>query len=95
MIPCRRHKCALNICACLSGVGVSGDDIGGRETWWSERTFELEGEVICEMSAFVIATEEEEGVGVPDLERPQVQYALNDRISCRWSRVLIQDAPLY
>jgi len=50
---------------------------------WLERTFELEGEVICEMSAFVIATEEEEGVGVPDLERPQVQYALRGGMSCR------------
>jgi len=37
-----------------------------------ERTFELEGEVICKMPAFMIATEEEEGVRVPDLERPQV-----------------------
>jgi hypothetical protein len=54
-----------------------------REVRWLERTFELEGEVICEMSAFVIATEEEEGVGVPDLERPQVQYALHGGMSCR------------
>ena len=31
MIPYRRHKCALNICACLSGVDISGDDIGKRD----------------------------------------------------------------
>ena len=40
------------------------------------RTFEFEGKVIGEMSTFVISSQEEEGVGVPDLERPEVKYAL-------------------
>jgi hypothetical protein len=31
-------------------------------------TFQFEGEVVSQMSAFVVAAEEEEGVGVPYLE---------------------------
>jgi hypothetical protein len=59
------------------------------------RTFKLEGEIICEMPAFVIATEEKECIGVPNLERPQVQYALHREMSCRMSRYFVYDAPLY
>jgi hypothetical protein len=33
-------------------------------------TFEFEGEIIRQMSAFVITSQKEEGVGVRDLERP-------------------------
>lgn len=40
---------------------------------------ELEGEVVGEMAAFVVASEEEEGVGVPDLEGPEIQNALRSR----------------
>jgi hypothetical protein len=39
-------------------------------------TNESEGEVVCQMPAFVVAAKKEEGVGVPDLERPEIQYAL-------------------
>ena len=39
-------------------------------------TFELEGEVVGEVTALVVASEEKEGVWVPDLERPQVQHTL-------------------
>lgn len=38
--------------------------------------FEFEGEVVCQMPALMVATEEPEGIGVPDLERPQVKDAL-------------------
>lgn len=37
---------------------------------------QLECEVIREMSALVISSEQEERIGVPDLQRPQVQDAL-------------------
>ena len=40
------------------------------------RTFEFESKVVGEMATFVVSSEEEERVGVPDLERPEVEYAL-------------------
>ena len=39
--------------------------------------FKLECEVVCQMAAFVVTTEQPQRVGVPDLQRPQVQYALD------------------
>ena len=39
-------------------------------------TFELEGKVVGQVAALVIAPQEEERVGVPHLERPEVQDAL-------------------
>lgn len=39
-------------------------------------TLLFEGEVLCEMSALVVPSEEEQGVGVVDLQSPQVQYTL-------------------
>lgn len=36
------------------------------------RTFQFESKVICQMPALMIAAQEEEGVGIPDLEGPQV-----------------------
>ncbi len=38
--------------------------------------FELEGEVVGQVAAFMVASEEPEGIGIPDLERPKVQHAL-------------------
>jgi hypothetical protein len=38
--------------------------------------FELEGEVVGQMAAFVVATKEPQGVGIPNLQRPQIQNAL-------------------
>jgi hypothetical protein len=38
--------------------------------------FQLEGEVISQVTAFVVATKEPQGVGIPDLQRPQIQDAL-------------------
>ena len=38
---------------------------------------QLEGEVVSKMTAFVVASEEPEGVRVPDLERPEIQDALD------------------
>jgi hypothetical protein len=32
------------------------------------------------MSALMIATEEEDGIGVPDLERPEVENTLRGRL---------------
>ena len=38
------------------------------------------------MAALVVAAQEEEGVGVPDLERPEVEHALPSRLAVsRWA----------
>ena len=39
-------------------------------------TLLFEGEVLCEMPALMVASEEEEGVGMVDLQSPEVQYTL-------------------
>jgi hypothetical protein len=44
--------------------------------WEDGRTFELEGEIVGQVAAFVVASQEEQGVGVPHLQGPQVQHAL-------------------
>ena len=41
-----------------------------------KHTLELKGEVIRQMTTFMVTPEEEEGIGVPDLETPQVEDAL-------------------
>ena len=43
--------------------------------------FELEGEVVGQVPALVVSAEEEEGLGVPYFQRPQVQHALRIRKS--------------
>lgn len=42
-------------------------------------TLLFEGEVLREMPALVVPSEEEERVGVVDLQSPQVQYTLRER----------------
>jgi len=42
---------------------------------------ELEGEVVCQMSALVIATQQPECIWVPDLESPKVENALRKSAS--------------
>jgi hypothetical protein len=44
--------------------------------WEDGRTFELEGEIVGQVAAFMVASQEEQGVGVPHLQGPQVQYTL-------------------
>ena len=39
-------------------------------------TFQLECEVLCEMSALVVASQQEQGGGIVDLQCPQVQHTL-------------------
>lgn len=39
-------------------------------------TFLFEGEVLCEVSALMVPTQEEKCVGVVDLERPEVENTL-------------------
>ena len=39
---------------------------------WGQRTLELEGEVVGQMPTFVVASEKEKGLGVPDFQGPQV-----------------------
>lgn len=39
-------------------------------------TLLLEGEVLCEVPALVVPSEEEEGAGVVDLQRPEEQNTL-------------------
>jgi hypothetical protein len=31
-------------------------------------TFKFEGEIICQMTTFMVSAQQEQGVGVPDLE---------------------------
>jgi hypothetical protein len=38
--------------------------------------FEFEGEVVGQMAALVVSSKKPEGVGVPDLQGPEVQNAL-------------------
>ena len=38
--------------------------------------FELECEVVGQMAAFVIASQQPESIRIPDLERPEIEYAL-------------------
>ncbi len=54
--------------------------------------FKLEGEVVGEMAAFVIASEEPESVGVPDLEGPQVEDALDCQSSYKLVGITDLDA---
>lgn len=42
-------------------------------------TFLFEGEVLCEVPALVVTPEHEEGCGVVDFERPEVQHTLQAR----------------
>lgn len=42
---------------------------------------EFEREVVGQMSAFVVSPQEEKSVRVPDLERPQVQHALDGEVT--------------
>ena len=41
--------------------------------------FYLEGEVVCQMAAFVVPSQHEESCTIPHLERVQVKNALNKR----------------
>lgn len=43
--------------------------------------FQLECEVVREMAALMISTEKPESVGVPDLQRPEVQNTLNTEVA--------------
>ena len=41
-------------------------------------TFELEGEVVRQVTALMVTTEEEQSIGVPYFEGPEVQYTLDN-----------------
>lgn len=45
----------------------------------TELTLLFKGKILCEMSALVVASEEEERVGVVDLQGPQVQHTLVEK----------------
>ena len=45
-------------------------------------TFLFEGEVLCEVAALVVPTQEEDGAGVVDLQRPEVENALRTEEEC-------------
>lgn len=52
--------------------------------------FQFEGEVICQMPAFVVSTKKPESVGIPYLQRPEVEDAL------QWSersKFMPEDSP--
>lgn len=73
----RVHACFVDALGVLSFTyqwtyGQSAKALLLRENF----TFKLEGEVIRQMSTLVITTKQEECVGVPNLERPQVEYTL-------------------
>jgi hypothetical protein len=61
----RQRQCAERVHACL----VNGFRV-------FVLALELECEVVGQMPALVVAAEQPERVGVPDLQRPQVQNAL-------------------
>lgn len=42
---------------------------------------ELEGEVVCQVTAFVVSSEQPQGLGVVDLQRPEVQDALDAEVA--------------
>ena len=44
--------------------------------------FEFEGEIVCQMPALMVSAEEPQSVGIPDLERPEVQYTLCRSATC-------------
>ena len=44
-------------------------------------TFLFEGEVLCEVSALVVPAQQEQRVGVVDLQGPEVQHALRRQTS--------------
>ena len=60
-----RRKSVLSICVCLC-INV----MSGHRTWRMGLAFEFEREVVSEVTAFVVATEEEQGVWIPDFQRP-------------------------
>lgn len=39
--------------------------------------FELEGEIVCQMPALMISSQEPQGVGIPNLEGPEVEHTLD------------------
>lgn len=43
--------------------------------------FQLEGKIVGQMTAFMVASKQPEGIGIPNFERPQVQDALLSEIS--------------
>jgi hypothetical protein len=65
----------------LAFVPSSGTGSGYKR---ARPTFEFEGEVVRQMSTFVITAKQKEGVRVPDLERPEVQHALT---ALSWMRI--------
>ena len=46
------------------------------ETCGRRLTFELESEVIGKVTTFVVTSKKEQGIGVPDLQAPQIEYTL-------------------
>lgn len=51
----------------LAYLLLSNDFVGGN-AW--RRTFKLEGEVVGQMSALMVSSQEEKGIGVPYFQRP-------------------------
>ena len=49
-------------------------------------TLQLEGEVISQMTTFVVSSEQPKRIGVPNLQRPQVQNALQLSTFATWCR---------
>lgn len=51
-------------------------------------TFELEGEVVRQVTALMVTTEEEQSIGVPYFEGPEVQHTLdNCQCGAQWQTI--------
>jgi hypothetical protein len=48
--------------------------------WEDGRTFELEGEIVGQVAAFMVASQEEQGVGVPHLHSTHCEETAGDGI---------------
>lgn len=43
--------------------------------------FQLEGEVVCQVTALVVSAEQPEGFGVVNLEGPEIEHTLNTEVT--------------
>lgn len=74
MVSTSRRWASARVCGWVCDQWVGG--LSATAAAAAALTLLFEGEVLCEMPTLVIAPEEEESVGVVDLEAPQEQHTL-------------------
>ena len=73
--PYMHHRSAQSTCVYLHTF-MSHANTKGTDERKPKHKLELKGKLIRQMTPFMVTPEEEEGIGVPYLERPQIQNTL-------------------